>query len=153
MLFGAGEQYDGDKIMQITVAYNHFGNGLIQRMPRCRYGWFHVVNNDYTHWIMYAIGGSSAPVILSQGNRFIAPNQDAAKQVTNRVDTPENVWRAWQWQSQNDLLENGATFISSGPPIAPAFNRDLIIEPRPGTQAQLLSEQSGRLTCKDGKPC
>lgn len=78
---GAHDQNDMDKIMQVTVAFNHFGKGLEQRMPRCRWGFFHVVNNDYTHWMMYAIGGSSQPTILSQGNRFIAPNNETAKQV------------------------------------------------------------------------
>nr|QNI23761.1 AP2/ERF transcription factor [Camptotheca acuminata] len=66
MLFGASDSYSGDAIMQITVAFNHFGQGLTQRMPRCRWGFVHVVNNDYTHWLMYAIGGSSHPTIISQ---------------------------------------------------------------------------------------
>ena len=74
MLFGASDAYEGDKIMQITVAFNHFGKGLVQRMPRCRWGFIHVVNNDYTHWNMYAIGGSQHPTIISEGNRFIAPD-------------------------------------------------------------------------------
>ncbi|PIA27963.1 hypothetical protein AQUCO_07400067v1 [Aquilegia coerulea] len=67
MLFGASDSYSEDSIMQITVAFNHFGKGLVQRMPRCRWGFVHVVNNDYTHWQMYAIGGSMHPTIISQG--------------------------------------------------------------------------------------
>jgi pectate lyase len=39
---------------------------------RCRFGYFHVVNNDYDGWGLYAIGGSAGPTILSQGNRFRA---------------------------------------------------------------------------------
>ena len=74
MLFGASDSNSADEIMQITVAFNHFGRGLIQRMPRCRWGFFHVVNNDYTHWNMYAIGGSAHPTIISQGNRYTAPH-------------------------------------------------------------------------------
>ncbi|GAB2289603.1 hypothetical protein Dimus_023912 [Dionaea muscipula] len=36
------------EIMQITVAFNHFYEGLIQRMPRCRFGFVHVViRRDY----------------------------------------------------------------------------------------------------------
>jgi pectate lyase len=81
MLFGASDTFDGDQFSQITVAFNHFGKGLIQRMPRCRWGFFHIVNNDYTHWLMYAIGGSAHPTILSQGNRFIAPPDRNAKEV------------------------------------------------------------------------
>ena len=81
MLFGASDSYDGDNIMQITLAFNHFGKRLVQRMPRCRYGFVHVVNNDYTHWEMYAIGGSKHPTIISEGNRFIAPDNTNAKEV------------------------------------------------------------------------
>lgn len=81
LLFGASNTYSADKIMQITVAFNHFGKGLIQRMPRVRWGFAHIVNNDYTMWEMYAMGGSQCPTILSQGNRFVAPNNKAAKEV------------------------------------------------------------------------
>lgn len=48
---------------------------------RCRHGYFHVVNNDYTHWEMYAIGGSANPTINSQGNRFAAPDIRFSKEV------------------------------------------------------------------------
>jgi hypothetical protein len=48
---------------------------------RCRLGYFHVVNNDYTHWEMYAIGGSANPTINSQGNRFVAPDNRFSKEV------------------------------------------------------------------------
>ncbi|CAN1269823.1 Probable pectate lyase 15 [Linum perenne] len=65
ILLGHSDSYVRDKQMQVTIAYNHFGEGLIQRMPRCRHGYFHVVNNDYTHWEMYAIGGSANPTINS----------------------------------------------------------------------------------------
>lgn len=41
-----------------------------------------MVNNDYTHWQMYAIGGSAAPTINSQGNRFLAPSDKVFKEVT-----------------------------------------------------------------------
>ena len=44
-----------------------------------------MVNNDYTHWLMYAIGGSQAPTIISQGNRYIAPPNMAAKVVCNAI--------------------------------------------------------------------
>ena len=81
MLFGAKNGDEFDKKMQITVAFNHFGKRLNQRMPRVRYGMVHVVNNDYTHWEMYAIGGNMNPTIISQGNRFIAPPKEDCKQV------------------------------------------------------------------------
>ncbi|KAG6421580.1 hypothetical protein SASPL_118137 [Salvia splendens] len=89
LLFGASDSSKLDDKMQITLAFNHFGKRMVQRMPRCRFGYFHVVNNDYTHWEMYAIGGSSNPVIISQGNRYI-PNHASAKQVTHRAaKTPD----------------------------------------------------------------
>jgi pectate lyase len=47
---------------------------------RCRHGKFHVVNNNYQGWGMYAIGGSENPTINSEGNRFFAPN--GAKEVS-----------------------------------------------------------------------
>lgn len=81
MLLGGSNTFEGDKIMQVTVAFNHYGRGLVQRMPRTRYGLVHVVNNDYTHWLMYAIGGSQNPTVISQGNRFIAPPNQASKEV------------------------------------------------------------------------
>lgn len=48
---------------------------------RCRHGYFHVVNNIYTGWKMYAIGGSANPTINSQGNIFIASDEDTTKEV------------------------------------------------------------------------
>ncbi|KAJ0507666.1 putative pectate lyase [Helianthus annuus] len=87
--------------MQVTVAYNHFGEGLVQRMPRCRHGYFHVVNNDYTHWEMYAIGCNANPTINSQGNRYLALDDPNAKQVTKRVTSPWNS-EDWKWRSEGD---------------------------------------------------
>ena len=80
--FGANDSFSGDEVMQITLAFNHFDKGLVQRLPRCRYGFVHVINNDYTHWLMYAIGASQHPTILSQGNRFIASPEAAYKEVS-----------------------------------------------------------------------
>jgi hypothetical protein len=36
---------------------------------RCWYGYYHVVKNNCTQWGMYAVGGSEAPTINSEGNR------------------------------------------------------------------------------------
>ncbi|KAM3201114.1 hypothetical protein P3L10_033477 [Capsicum annuum] len=46
MLLGHNDAYLGDTGMQVTVAFNRFGEGLVQRMPWCRRGYLHVVNND-----------------------------------------------------------------------------------------------------------
>lgn len=153
MLFGASDLYPRDKIMQVTVAFNHFGKGLIQRMPRCRWGFFHVVNNDYTHWLMYAIGGSSQPTIISQGNRFIAPPNLAAKEVTKRDYATPDVWRSWTWRSQGDLLINGAFFVQSGQPLKKKYGRKDMIKAKPGTFVRRLTRFSGTLNCKPKKRC
>ncbi|KAL0450591.1 UNVERIFIED_CONTAM: putative pectate lyase 3 [Sesamum latifolium] len=84
LLFGGRDMDEIDSKMQITLAFNHFGKHLVQRMPRCRRGFFHLVNNDYTHWLMYAIGGSHHATIISQGNRYIAPPLPDKRQVTHR---------------------------------------------------------------------
>lgn len=155
MLFGASDTYAGDSIMQITVAFNHFGRGLVQRMPRCRWGFFHVVNNDYTHWLMYAIGGSHNPTIISQGNRFIAPPNLAAKEVTKRdYNAPESEWKRWTWRSEGDLMMNGAFFVESGNPSKKRkFNRMDMIKAKPGTFVTRLTRFSGSLNCKPGRRC
>jgi hypothetical protein len=38
MLFGAHKQDTEDRDMTVTVAFNHFGPGLIQRLPRYTLG-------------------------------------------------------------------------------------------------------------------
>ncbi|KAL1338079.1 hypothetical protein HN51_032756 [Arachis hypogaea] len=153
MLFGADDRFTRDKIMQVTVVFNHFGQGLIQRMPRCRFGFFHVLNNDYTHWLMYAIGGSSNPTILSQGNRFIAPNNMAAKEVTHRDYARPEEWANWQWRSENDLFMNNARFVESGAPITNLPFRGFLMTPRHGSHANRLTSYAGALTCVVGRPC
>ncbi|KAK4261167.1 hypothetical protein QN277_004205 [Acacia crassicarpa] len=151
MLFGASDSYAGDQIMQITVAFNHFGRGLVQRMPRSRWGFVHVVNNDYTHWEMYAIGGSQHPTVISEGNRFIAPHNMFAKEITKREYSPESVWKNWQWRSVNDLLMNGAIFIESGTGL-PVSTRDKL-KGKPGSYVSRLTRFSGMHRCHVGKPC
>ncbi|KAH1264495.1 putative pectate lyase 3 [Glycine soja] len=154
MLFGASDSYDGDKIMQITLAFNHFGKRLVQRMPRCRYGFVHVVNNDYTHWEMYAIGGSKHPTIISEGNRFIAPNNVYAKEITKREYSPEQEWKNWQWRSINDEYMNGAFFREGGSQITDRpFSRQDMITAKPGSYVGRLTRYAGSLRCIVGKPC
>ncbi|TKY58803.1 pectate lyase P59 [Spatholobus suberectus] len=153
LLFGASDIYSGDKIMQVTVAFNHFGKRLVQRMPRCRWGFVHVVNNDYTHWEMYAIGGSKSPTIISEGNRFIAPKNDFAKEITKR-ECEESEWSRWQWRSINDEYMNGAFFRQSGPELLdrPFSSADMITA-KPGSHVGALTRYAGKLKCRVGKPC
>ncbi|KAG6437314.1 hypothetical protein SASPL_102228 [Salvia splendens] len=126
MLLGHSDDYLPDSGMQVTIAFNHFGKKLIQRMQRCRRGYIHVVNNDFTRWEMYAIWGSGNPTINSQGNRYIAPYDRNAKEVTKRVDTAEGDWRGWNWRSEGDIMANGAYFVASGQGVESSMRRHTV---------------------------
>ncbi|KAK6153385.1 hypothetical protein DH2020_013024 [Rehmannia glutinosa] len=153
MLFGASDSYSDDEIMQITLAFNHFGKGLVQRMPRVRWGFVHIVNNDYTRWLMYAIGGSQHPTILSQGNVFTAPDDAFAKEVTKRDYSPESVWKNWAWKSEGDVMKNGAFFKQSGNANHKFAQGADMIPPKPGSFVSSLTKFAGPLNCVPKKPC
>ncbi|KAI3452812.1 hypothetical protein Pfo_009475 [Paulownia fortunei] len=156
MLLGAHDTDSKDAIMQVTVAFNRFGIGLIQRMPRCRWGFFHVVNNDYSHWELYAIGGSAHPTIISQGNRFRASNYRYIKEVTKRDYATKSEWMNWQWRSEGDLFMNGAFFTESGPAIRHTKNPltgQNLIKFKPGSFVGRLTRSSGALRCRAGRLC
>ncbi|PIN16336.1 Pectate lyase [Handroanthus impetiginosus] len=156
MLFGASDSHSQDAKMQITVAFNHFGKRMVQRMPRCRWGYIHVVNNDYTHWNMYAIGGSQHPTIISQGNRYIAPpNNPFAKEVTKREYAPESVWKQWTWRSEGDLFLRGAFFVQSGDPTYTSKHPEKYdkIVAFSAEKVGELTKFAGALGCTVGQPC
>ncbi|RWW01097.1 hypothetical protein GW17_00035887 [Ensete ventricosum] len=140
------DSYVRDKAMQVTIAFNHFGEGLIQRMPR--HGYFHVVNNDYTHWEMYAIGGSADPTINSQGNRYLAPTDPFAKEVTKRVDTDSNVWKSWNWRSEGDLLLNGAYFTPSGAGASASYAKASSLGAKSSSMVGSITSDAGALGCR-----
>ncbi|GJU21046.1 pectate lyase 1-like protein [Tanacetum coccineum] len=151
LLLGADDSHSEDKKMLVTVAFNRFDIGCVQRMPRCRFGFFQVVNNDYNKWGMYAIGGSANPTILSQGNRFLA---DSAKEVLKRSYASEAEWQNWNWRSSDDLLENGATFAASGSdPQLTAEQQAGMIPAEPGSRVAELTSSAGVLSCYAGHPC
>ncbi|KAF7805999.1 putative pectate lyase 5 [Senna tora] len=153
MLLGHSDSYTDDKNMQVTIAFNHFGEGLVQRMPRCRLGYFHVVNNDYTHWEMYAIGGSANPTINSQGNRFVAPDDRFSKEVTKHEDAPESEWKSWNWRSEGDMLVNGAFFTASGAGASSSYARASSLSARPSSLVGSITVTAGALSCKKGSRC
>eukprot|EP00253_Pinus_taeda_P006000 PITA_06000 len=155
MLFGHNDNYADDKILKVTVAFNHFGKGLNGRMPRCRFGQFHVVNNDYTHWEDYAIGGSANPTILSQGNRFRASANPYTKEVTRRetIDLSNNAWKSWNWISEDDLMMNGAFFTQSGSRDSSAYATAYSLTPRSSALVPALTRNAGVLSCRNGSPC
>ncbi|MED6174319.1 hypothetical protein PIB30_067974 [Stylosanthes scabra] len=142
-----------DKNMQVTVAFNHFGEGLGGRMPRCRFGYFHVVNNDYTHWQQYAIGGSSSPTIFSQGNRFLAPPDVDHKEVTKHFGSSKKEWKRWNWRSEGDLMLNGAFFTESGDGEAFLYEKASSMEGRPAKFVTSITAGAGALACKKGQLC
>ncbi|GLJ17453.1 hypothetical protein SUGI_0303890 [Cryptomeria japonica] len=153
MLLGHSDEYTQDVKMQATIAFNHFGEGLVQRMPRCRHGYFHVVNNDYTHWEMYAIGGSANPTINSQGNRFLAPDNRFLKEVTKHENAPEGTWRNWNWRSEGDLMLNGAFFRASGAGASSSYAKASSMVARPSSIVGSITATSGVLTCIKGSRC
>ncbi|KAI3849872.1 hypothetical protein MKW98_026786 [Papaver atlanticum] len=153
MLLGHADSYTRDKVMQVTIAFNHFGEGLKQRMPRCRHGYFHVVNNDYTHWEMYAIGGSADPTINSQCNRFIASGNPFAKEVTKRVKTASGRWRHWNWRSEGDLLLNGAFFTPSGKGASGSYARASSLGAKSSSMVGSITSGAGALNCRRSTHC
>lgn len=145
MLLGHSDSYLPDSGMQVTTAFNHFGTKLIQRMPRCRRGYIHVVNNDFTRWEMYAIGGSGNPTINSRGNRYVAPYDRNAKEVTKRVDTAEDRWQGWNWRSEGDVMVNGAFFVASGQGVEVKYEKAYSVEPKSAEYIDLLTLNTGVL--------
>ncbi|MBA0746551.1 hypothetical protein Gogos_009059 [Gossypium gossypioides] len=91
-------------LIDVTVALNHFSKGLVERMPRCRFGFIHVINNNYNHWFLYTIGSTSHPTIISQGNRYSAPGTFGAKEVTCRGFLKPAQWKNWNWVPQGEYF-------------------------------------------------
>ncbi|XP_058771168.1 probable pectate lyase 12 [Vicia villosa] len=145
MLLGHSDHYKPDSAMQVTIAFNHFGEQLVQRMPRCRLGYIHVVNNDFTRWEMYAIGGSGGPTIYSQGNRYTAPEDVDAKQVTKRLDSGEGEWTTWNWKSEGDFMVNGAFFVDSGSESEGNFQKAYSVDPKTVDRISALTMSAGVL--------
>ncbi|XP_057743521.1 probable pectate lyase 12 [Arachis stenosperma] len=145
MLLGHSDHYLPDSAMQVTIAFNHFGEKLVQRMPRCRLGYVHIVNNDFTAWQMYAIGGSGSPTINSQGNRYTAPDNSFAKQVTKRLDVGEGEWIGWNWRSEGDVMVNGAFFVPSGEGAEVKYEKAYSVEPKSADRISLLTMSAGVL--------
>ncbi|PPD77947.1 hypothetical protein GOBAR_DD25119 [Gossypium barbadense] len=141
MLLGHNDKFIADKVMKVTLVFNHFGEGLIERMPRVRIGYAHVANNKYDEWKMYAIGGSANPTIFSEGNYFVAPDNRSSKQVTKREATN---WQNWKWQSFK-----GCVYKCS----APLYTRVQSFTVAPGYMVPVLTSNAGPLRCLVGKPC
>ncbi|CAI5504944.1 unnamed protein product [Closterium sp. Naga37s-1] len=118
ILMGHDDAYSADRAMRVTVMLNKFGPNLSERLPRGRFGQFHVVNNYYPNgWGIYAIGGSADPTFLSEGNYFVANDKPFLKEVTkHNIAAGQSTYMSWDWQSVGDHFENGAFFTKSGSP-------------------------------------
>ncbi|KAL2922028.1 putative pectate lyase 12 [Bienertia sinuspersici] len=143
MLLGNSDGHVLDEGMQVTLAFNVFGEGVVQRMPRCRRGYIHVVNNDFRYWEIYVIGGSDNPTINSQGNRFIAPANPYIKEVTRRVETGDKDWAHWNWRSEGDIMINGAFFVPSGDGLTAEYTKASSIDPRSAASIDQLTMHAG----------
>ncbi|MCO5577686.1 hypothetical protein L7F22_031518 [Adiantum nelumboides] len=107
MLLGASDADSEDRSLRVTVYRNWFRDSM-QRMPHCRWGVCHVVNNLYTNWGYYAIGGRANARIRSESNVFMASR---AKEVTPWFESkPATFDMSARIESKNDLLLNGTTF-------------------------------------------
>ncbi|KAI3466549.1 hypothetical protein Pfo_023212 [Paulownia fortunei] len=152
MLFGHDDNNLVDKNIKVTVVFNHFGPGLVQRMPRVRLGYAHVANNRYDQWEMYAIGGSANPTIFSEGNYFMAPNSPDIKQVTKRE--VRSGWQNWKWRSSRDKFFNGAYFVPSGyGSCAPGYTKAQSFQVADGSMVPALTSDAGPLSCVANKTC
>ncbi|KAG6412724.1 hypothetical protein SASPL_125410 [Salvia splendens] len=145
MLLGHDDKYLPDSRMQVTTAFNRFGKGLVQRLPRVRRGYIHVVNNDYYKWEMYAIGGSASLTVNSEGNRFTASDDHNVKEVTKHEDASEGEWANWNWRSNGDLMLNGAFFVPSGDGAKPQYAKASSFDPISVNQIDQLTMNAGVL--------
>ncbi|KAG6420851.1 hypothetical protein SASPL_117393 [Salvia splendens] len=150
MLMGHSDEYVADENMQVTIAFNYFGQGLVQRMPR--HGYFHVVNNVYTGWEMYAmlIRRSIAKAMSSSQQMMIIGRM----QVTKReIAAEDEEWKSWNWRSDGDLLLNGARFIASGNATAATYAKASSMVARPASLLPSIIPAAGVVNCRIGQPC
>ncbi|TQE00056.1 hypothetical protein C1H46_014309 [Malus baccata] len=92
---------------------------------------------------MYAIGGSANPTINSQGNRYTAPQDTNAKEVTKRVDTNEGDWSDWNWRTEGDIMVNGAFFVPSGAGMSAQYAKASSIEPKSVALIEQITANAG----------
>ena len=112
------------------------------------------MNNDYTEWGDYAIGGSANPTILSQGNRFLASANPFTKDVTRRENIVSvNEWKQWNWKSEDDMLLNSANFTQSGSQQSKDYAAAYSVRPRSSIFVGNLTRNAGVISCRRGSIC
>ncbi|KAM7471019.1 hypothetical protein LguiA_009202 [Lonicera macranthoides] len=150
MLLGHDDGFLRDKNMKVTVAFNHFGPGCRQRMPRIRHGYAHVVNNLYQGWGLYAIGGSMNPSVKSQANLFIA-SESGNKEITWRQSDKKDV--SWNFRSVEDAFENGAHFDQTGGGRRPNYTPEQVFKVADARTVRSIMRNSGALRCTKISRC
>ncbi|KAH9563890.1 hypothetical protein CY35_05G148000 [Sphagnum magellanicum] len=110
MLLGASDADKQDQNMRVTIFRNWFKDSM-QRMPHCRWGKCHVINNLYTNWGYYALGARVHAKIISESNVFV-PSRRMEVTPWFKGAGPDFDQSA-SIISLNDLLTNGSTFHQS----------------------------------------
>ncbi|KAG0561867.1 hypothetical protein KC19_9G099000 [Ceratodon purpureus] len=155
ILLGAHKDDYMDRDMKVTIMLNIFGPGLVQRMPRVRFGTAHVVNNDYTSgWGIYAIGGSEAPVLNCEGNLF-QPGR-GPKGVAKKVWDGGGMYggpKTWPWRATGNEYRGGAFFQTSGPQTGQVYAKATSCSARPVYMVERMTRSAGPLKCRPGSRC
>jgi len=75
-LIGSSATKTADTIIKVTMAWNWWADGVVERMPRVRFGKVHVVNNLVkTNTSNYAVRAGQNANILVEKNLFVATKQ------------------------------------------------------------------------------
>ncbi|KAL0286329.1 UNVERIFIED_CONTAM: putative pectate lyase 12 [Sesamum angustifolium] len=116
MLLGHDDKYLPDSGMQVTIAFNRFGEGLVQRMPRCRRGYMHVVNNDFLNGKCDKARGHKRGGVV-------------------RLELEDG----------RDIMVNGAFFVPSGEGLSLQYAKASSVEPKSATLINQLTMNAGVL--------
>ncbi|KAF8050604.1 hypothetical protein N665_1929s0010 [Sinapis alba] len=156
MLLGHNDNFVQNMKMKVTVAFNHFGPGLMERMPP----WYdegtlaHVANNRYDKWIMYAIGGSADPTIFSEGNYSIASDNSYSKEANCYNFICYSIFYWLKYETSKDVFKNGAYFVPSGyGSVALPYSSAQRFPVAPGNLVPSLTADAGPLNCYRNRPC
>ncbi|CAI9261608.1 unnamed protein product [Lactuca saligna] len=156
MLLGHNDNNMEDKIMKVTIVYNHFGEDLVQRMSRVRLGYAHVANNKYDEWHMFTEED------MHLQNVYLLEGKSAQKTqylkfesfVGYKKENNKNGWKNWKWRSSKDVFLGGAYFIPSGyGSCAPGYSKAQYFPVTHGSQVPALPANAGPLRCTKYKAC
>ncbi|GLJ04882.1 hypothetical protein SUGI_0005720 [Cryptomeria japonica] len=154
VLLGSSDEERQDTCMRVTVYRNWFKDS-VERMPHCRWGYCHVVNNLYTNWTYFAIGARTHATIECEANVFEAGSK---KEITpwdsslaKTLDQTPHI------DSKDDLLLNGATFhqflktsaVTASPPHK--VNSPPVLPPQ--QLSSLLRRCAGALDPSQARAC